>query len=136
MLMNSKLTTRFFAGVVLLAGSFVLAYIIVAFYSRAQVAPLMGRGISATDFAAPYFFVINRGAMLGLLIAVCTLAYWRLRRLLPTGTAQSSNTRDTFLRFMLLFAPVLVALAAALTLAIYLQQTEGAFSRYDRFLQP
>lgn len=87
-MITGKLTTRFFAGLFLLLGSFVLTHIILFFYARAQVAPLMGRGISATDFAAPYFFVINRGAMLGLLIALVILVYWCVRFHLAADATQ------------------------------------------------
>jgi hypothetical protein len=134
--MNGKLTTPFFAGLLLLLGSFVLAHIILFFYARAQVAPLMRSGPSATDFAAPYFFVINRGAFLGLLLAFGLFGYWRLRVGLSTGAAQRLRNHEAIMRFMLLFAPLLVAIAAALTLAIYIQQLDGAFSRYNHLLQP
>ncbi len=134
--MNGKLTTPFFAGLLLLIGSFVLAHIILFFYVRAQVAPLMGGGPSATDFAAPYFFVINRGAMLGLLLAFGLYGYWRLRVGLSAGAAQWLRNHEAIIRFMLLFAPLIVAIAAALTLAIYIQQLDGAFSRYNHLLQP
>lgn len=134
--MNGKLTTPFFTGLLLLLGSFVLAYIILFFYARAQVAPLMRSGPSATDFAAPYFFVINRGAFLGLLLAFGLFGYWRLRVGLSAGAAQRLRTHEAIMRFMLLFAPLIVAIAAALTLAIYIQQIDGAFSRYNHLLQP
>ena len=136
MIMNGKLTTRFFAGLFLLAGSFVLAYIILFFYARAQVAPLMRSGPSATDFAAPYFFVINRGALVGLLMALGMLGYWSIRFHLSADAAQRWDYQQSVIHFSLLLMPVFVAVLVALALALYLQQTEGAFSRYDRFLQP
>jgi hypothetical protein len=135
-LMKPKLTPWFWAGLLLLTASFVLTYIVVAFYSRSQVSHLMGGGISATDFAAPYFFVINRGAMLGLLLALAIPVYWRIRFHVAADALQLYGHQHWVIHFTLLLLPVLVALLAALALALYLQQTEGAFSRYDRFLQP
>ncbi len=134
--MKPKLTPWFWAGVLLLATGFVLAHIILFFFARAKVAPLMGAGIRATDFAAPYFFVMNRGALLGLLLALGMLGYWFIRFRLSVDAAQRWGDQQPVIRFTLLLMPVFVAVLVALALALYLQQTEGAFSRYDRFLQP
>lgn len=133
--MKPKLTPWFWAGVLLLAAGFVLAHIILFCFARAKVAPLMGAGISATDFAAPYFYVMNRGALLGLLMALGMLGYWSIRFHLSADAAQRWGDQQSVIHFSLLFMPVFVAVLAALALAFYLQQTEGAFSRYDRFLQ-
>lgn len=134
--MNPKLDYLFWAGVLLLAAGFVLVHIVLFFYARAKVAPLMGVGISATDFAAPYFFVMNRGALLGLLMALGMMGYWSIRFRLSADAAQRLGYQQSVLQFTLLLMPVLIAVLVTLGLALYLQQTEGAFSRYDRFLQP
>lgn len=133
--MQPKVTHWFWAGVLLLIAGFVLAHIVLFFYSRSQVS-YIGSGISATDFAAPYFFVINRGALLGLLLALGMLGYWFIRFRLSVDAAQRWGDQQPVIRFTLLLMPVFVAVLVALALALYLQQTEGAFSRYDRFLQP
>lgn len=135
MLMKPKLIHWFWAGLLLLATGFMLAYIILFFYARSQVAPLIGAGISATDFAAPYFFVMNRGALLGLLMALGLLGYWSIRIRLSADAAQRRGYQQPVIHFTLLLMPVVVALLVALALAHYLQQTEGSFSRYDHFLQ-
>lgn len=121
--MNGKLTTPFFTGLLLLAGSFVLAYIIVVFYSRAQVAHLMGRGISPSEFAEPYLFFINRGALIGFLSAIGTFVYWRFRLHFVVDTGQFFATHTAFIRFTMWYLPLLVAIAGAFVIAFYLQQT-------------
>lgn len=133
---NREIDYAFFAGLFLLVGSFVLAHIILFFYARAQVAPLMRSGPSASDFALPYMFVINRGAFLGLLLAFGLFGYWRVRGRLSASAEERFRNHEAFIRLMLLFAPLFVAIAAALTLAIYIQQTDSAFSRFNHLLQP
>lgn len=133
--MKPKLTPWFWAGVLLLAAGFVLAHIILFFFARAKVAPLMGAGISATDFAAPYFYVMNRGVIVGLLLALCLLGYGQIRARRATTATQLSSNQPGVMPVILLLMPLLVALVSTVTLAFYVQQIDGAFTRYDHFLQ-
>lgn len=92
-----------------LGNAVVLGILGVLIYARVSVGPMMGRGISASEFSRPYISLITTSGIVGLLALAATTLFW-MAGLLWIPDLKHYGRKDRAVRLTLIVIPLWFAL--------------------------